>query len=90
MKLFFPTYKKQTNINRKYWRISTSQKENKVFIKQKKLFKWSKLFNKETEVFMNKAEVFEKEVNVSKKKNILFDMEKVFLEEELHKKDEKD
>ena len=38
---------------------------------------------------MNKAEVFEKEVNVSKKKNILFDMEKVFLEEELHKKDEK-
>lgn len=90
MKLFFPTYKKQTNINRKYWRISTSQKENKVFIKQKKLFKWSKLFNKETEVFMNKAEAFEKEVNVSKKKNILFDMEKVFLEEELHKKDEKD
>lgn len=39
---------------------------------------------------MNKAEVFEKEVNVSKKKNILSDMEKVFLEEELHKKDEKD
>lgn len=39
---------------------------------------------------MNKAEVFEKEVNVSKKKNILFDMEKVFHEEELHKKDEKD